>query len=266
MYKTLLCFLASLSAIIPLASVSAQQPAPAPAPPSAERAYILGAGDVIELEVLGQPEFGKPRVRVRPDGTIPLPMIGPIPAADRTLSEVASAVERRLIEQQLYTTPSVNADIVSYASRYVVVLGAVGQPGLVPVDRPYRVSEILARVAGAKEGSQVVILSSPNGQQRRLPITSLAHGVADDPFVSPDDKLFVPEPEQFYIYGQVNAPGAYPLRDGMTLRQALARGGGLTASGSEKRLTLYRGEQKLKESPDTKLQPGDVVVVGERLF
>ena len=78
--------------------------------------------------------------------------------------------------------------------------------------------------------------------------------------------MFVPEPEQFYIYGQVNAPGAYPLRSGMTLRQALARGGGLTPSGSAKRLTLYRGEQKLKQSLDTVLQAGDVVVIGERLF
>jgi polysaccharide export outer membrane protein len=146
------------------------------------------------------------------------------------------------------------------------VLGAVGQPGLVPVDRPYRVSEVLARVGGAKEGSQYVVLSSQNGQERKIPITDLARSLAADPFVAPDDKVFVPEPELFYIYGQVNAPGAYPVRDGMTLRQAVARGGGLTPSGSERKLMVYRNDRKMKLRLDMRLLPGDVVVIGERLF
>jgi polysaccharide export outer membrane protein len=193
-------------------------------------------------------------------------MIGDVSAANLTISEFARNVERRLVQRQLYTAPSVNADIVSYASRYVVALGAVGQPGLVPVDRAYRVSEVLARVGGAKEGAQYVILSSPTGEQRKIAIDDLARSAAADPFVQPNDKLFVPEAETFYIYGQVNAPGAYPVREGMTLRQAIARGGGLTASGSEKKLRVHRGNEKLRLKLDSVLRPGDVLVLGERLF
>jgi polysaccharide export outer membrane protein len=125
---------------------------------------------------------------------------------------------------------------------------------------------VLARVGGAREGAQYVILSSPTGQQRKIAIDDLARSAAADPFVQPNDKLFVPEAETFYIYGQVNAPGAYPVREGMTLRQAIARGGGLTASGSEKKLRVHRGNEKLKLKLDSVLRPGDVLVLGERLF
>ena len=237
-------------------------------PAAVERGYVLGAGDIVEVEVLGQADFGKPRVRVRPDESIALPMVGVIAASGRTPTELAAQIENELRTKSFYKMPTVNVEIVSYASRYVIALGAVVQPGLVAIDRPYRLSEILARVGGAKENAaDYVILSSVNGTERRLPIAQLARaGTANDPMVAPDDKIFIPTAELFYIYGQVNAPGAYPLLKGMTLRQALARGGGPTASGSEKRMTLYRGPQKVKLGLETALQPGDVVMIGERLF
>lgn len=53
----------------------------------------------------------------------------------------------------------------------------------------------------------------------------------------------------------------------MTVRQAIARGGGLTQLGTEKRIKLIRGGQEMKgvalEMPVT---AEDVVVVGERYF
>jgi polysaccharide export outer membrane protein len=52
----------------------------------------------------------------------------------------------------------------------------------------------------------------------------------------------------------------------MTLRRALARGGGLTASGSTGRVKVYRNGEERKMKLDELLQPGDVVVVGERVF
>lgn len=239
-----------------------------PTRPVADAGYVLGPGDVIEVEVLGQADFGKARVKVQPDGTVPLPVLGTVIAGGRTVQQLASQVQQKLVQAQYYKNPTVNVDIVSYASRYVIALGAVAQPGLVPIDRPYRLSEVIARVGGLKEGAaDYVVLTSANGQQRQIPVDALARGgPGADPMVSPNDKLFVPTAELFYIYGQVNAPGAYPITERMTVRQALARGGGLTAMGSEGRLTIYRGKAKLKQGLDSFLLPGDTIVVGQRLF
>jgi len=61
------------------------QPAPA-APPAAplpeptamvEANYVLGLGDVVEVSVVGRTDF-QGRVRVGPDGSILLPLIGSI--------------------------------------------------------------------------------------------------------------------------------------------------------------------------------------------
>jgi polysaccharide export outer membrane protein len=252
-------------------SLATAQPIPASQTPAAQARpgdYVLGPGDVVEVEVLGQADFGKARVKVQPDGTIPLPVLGTVQAGGRTVQQLAGLIQQKLVQAQYYNNPSVNVDIASYASRYVIVLGDVAQPGLVPIDRPYRVSEILARVGGLKDNAaDYVVLSSVSGQERHIPVASLSrNGPANDPYVNPDDKLFVPDAQIFYIYGQVNAPGSYPIKAGMTLRQALARGGGLTPNGSEGRVSVYRNQRKVKVPLDTPIAPGDVVVVGQRLF
>lgn len=259
------CLLIALCGALALSSSGVAAQAVRPTQP---QAYILGPGDVVEVEVLGQADFGKARVKVQPDGTIPLPVLGTVQAGGRTAQQLASLIQQKLVAAQYYTNPTVNVDIASYASRYVIVLGDVAQPGLVSIDRPYRVSEILARVGGIKDNAaDYVVLSPVSGQERDIPIASLSrNGPANDPYVSPDDKLFVPDAQLFYIYGQVNAPGSYPIKAGMTLRQALARGGGLTASGSEGRVTVYRHDRKVRVPLDTPLQPGDVITVGQRLF
>jgi polysaccharide export outer membrane protein len=246
-----------------------QAPAtPAAAPAAASDAgYIMGPDDVIEVDVLGQPEF-KTRARVRADGTIALPFIGATQVRGETPISFATKVGATLRAGGYYANPIVNVEIASYASRYVVVLGEVGTPGLQPVDRAYRVSEIIARAGGMKPSSaDHVIVRRENGEELKLPFQKLATGSdADDPVIGPGDKIFVPQVETFYIYGQVNAPGVYGIQEEMSLRKALARGGGLTQSGSDGRVKIFRDGKPLKAQLEMVIMPGDVIVVGERLF
>ena len=163
----------------------------------------------------------------------------------------------------------VNIEISSFASRYVVLLGAVAQPGLQPVDRTYRLSEIIARAGGLREtGADFVTLTRENGEQKNYAFEKLAAGGPDeDPEVHPGDKIFVPDADLFYIYGQINAPGVYPIKGGeMTIRKAVARGGGFGAAGSAKRIKLFRDGEETKVDLDMVIKAGDVIVVGERLF
>jgi polysaccharide export outer membrane protein len=251
----------------------AQPSAPAAAQPGARdltEGYVLGPDDVVEVSVLGQPEFTT-RARVRADGTIQLPFIGETPVAGQTALSLSDLVANKLRSGGYYAKPVVTAEIVSFASRYVVILGEIATPGLQPVDREYRVSEVIARAGGLREsGADFVILRREDGQEMKLPFEKLARGSdEDDPMVRAGDKLYVPPAERFYIYGQVNAPGVYPIKgvETFTVRKALARGGGLGPSGSAKRIKIFRnGEELKKVELDAEIQPGDVVVVGERIF
>jgi polysaccharide export outer membrane protein len=235
---------------------------------TAAQTYVLGPGDVVEVDVLGRSDF-KTRTRIRSDGTIVLPFIGVVRASSLSAQELSNQIAAALRSGGIFADPIVSVEIVSYASQYVTVLGAVTSPGLVPVDRAYRVSEILARVGGKRQGgADYVVLRPTEGAEQKLMIEQLATGGPEqDPIVPPGAKLFIPEAEQFFIYGQVNTPGAYPLMSEMTLRQALARGGGLSLTGTQRRIKLFRGKEQVRVTDlDMAIQPGDVIRVGERLF
>lgn len=245
-----------------------QSPAPSGIQdPAASSAYVLGRDDVIEVGLLGRTDFGG-RTRVQADGTIQLPFIGKVPAVDKTTAELSEAIRKALQTGGFFADPVVTIEVVGYASRYVTVLGAVGTPGLVPINRPYRLSEILARVGGVREGAaDYIVVRSDGGDERRLLVRDLATGnLSQDPYVSAGDKIYAPTAELYYISGQVKSPGAYPIQTGMTVRMALAKGGGLTESGSDKKIETNRGGKKVKLKLDDPILVGDVIVIGERLF
>lgn len=281
--RSAICSLFALVALTVSGSAIAQPARPAapasPAPPVAAAApavpatkpddgYVMGPDDVIEVEVLGRTDF-RVRAKIGIDGSIQLPLIGPTKAASRTALQLADDVKASLEKGGYYRNPIIRVEVVGFASRYVTVLGSVGTPGLVPVDRSYRVSEIIARVGGVRPtGADYVVITPQTGDVKRLSIKALATGDnTQDPYVSPGDKLFVPEAELFYISGQVKAPGAYPVSENMTLRMAIAKGGGLTDIGSEKGIKVTHKDGRVeKPGMNAKISAEDVINVGERLF
>jgi len=273
MIKQVSRFVAVLGAFLALSVTPAwaQAPVPpisAPAPAAAlSDGYVLGPGDVIEVNVLGREEF-HPRVQVQVDGTVQLPYLHSVKAAELTIIQFRDQVNKLLRDGGYYTDPVVNVAVASYASRYVTVLGEFGSPGLIPVDRVYRVSEILARAGGAKAtAGDDILLRRSDGQEFRLPLNDVAKGGGtEDPFVQPGDKLYLASAPIFYVYGQVGGPGAYKIERGMTVRMALARGGGLTARGSVSKVSVYRKGLKVKANMDMQLLADDTIYVGERFF
>jgi polysaccharide export outer membrane protein len=247
---------------------SAQTPAAPPAAASAPQDYILGPTDVIQVDLLGVADFST-KQRINEDGTIRLPMIGVFKASDVTANQLADAVAAKLKSEGYYAAPIIKVDVVSFGSRYVTVLGNFGQPGLVPIDRPYRLSEIVARVGGVREGAADYVVYRPHGgAERHIAVADLATGdLKEDPYVSPGDKIYSPPIDLIYVSGQVKAPGVFAITPGMTFRMALSRGGGVTDQGTDSRVTLTRGGTKISHiNLDDKVQAGDVIVVGERLF
>jgi len=244
------------------------QAAQSPAQSTADDSYVLGPEDVVEVRVLGRADFAT-RARVATDGTIQLPYLGTIQAANRTTRVLGNEVSKALAAGGYFSNPIVQVEIVGFASRYVTVLGEVGVPGLIPIDRTYQLSEILARVGGVKEGAaDYLVIRSDKGPERRYSIRALSTGDASqDPVVSPGDKIFIPKAELFYIAGQVKAPGAYSVESAMTLRMAIARAGGLTDTGSDHGVKITGKDGKVRQvTLSDEIQPGDVINVGERLF
>ena len=250
---------------------SAAGEAAVPPPVATDASYQLGVGDYIETAVIGQNEFNT-RSRIGTDGKVILPLIGAMPATNRTPSQLAEEIRLALKNGSFYANPVVRVDVIGVASRIVTILGAVGAPGLMPLDREYHLSQIIARVGGSNgAGADYVVLTSSEGVSKRYKLADLAIATGDqDPIVKSGDKIYIPASENlvFYITGQVRNAGSFPVTENMTVRMAIAKAGGLTETGSEKKVKINRKGEKLKnvKIDGTIVEPGDILTVGERLF
>jgi polysaccharide biosynthesis/export protein len=88
--------------------------------------YYIGPGDEVAITVVGYPEYTTNR-SVLSDGTIALPLIGDVMAADRTPTELSAELTRRL--NQVLVNPAVTINVSSQRPVTVNIGGAVQRPG-----------------------------------------------------------------------------------------------------------------------------------------
>jgi polysaccharide export outer membrane protein len=87
--------------------------------------------------------------------------------------------------------------------------------------------------------------------------------------VNPDVRVSVAEYRQLFINGEVNTPGGYDYKPGLTLDKAVALAGGFTEKASKERVTLTREingvAQQFSMRPTDAVLPGDIISIAEYL-
>lgn len=279
---------------VPLAMAQSPRPAPpaprpadaaqAPRPADAGRAAdasrvetILGVGDVIKVSVFQSPDLAT-EARISESGQINFPLIGAVTVGGLAISSAEKRIEAMLKNGGFVLRPQVTIQVVRILSSQVSVLGQVGKPGRYPIELiSSKVSEMIAAAGGVVPGGAdvVTLVGTRNGEAVKLDIdlpAILQSGRAElDVQVENGDIIYVDRAPSVYIYGEVQRPGQLRLERGMTLMQALAAGGGLTARGTERGMRVHRrdstGQVKVLEiRPNDYLQRDDVVYVKESLF
>lgn len=118
----------------------------------ADDAYVIGKGDVVEIDVLNLPVLHR-RLTVGPDGKIAMPVLGALVADGLTLDQLQDALRKQLIEKNVVRDPNVAIAIAEY--RPVFVNGDVGKPG----DYAYR-ADLTVRKAIAVAGGYGPLVES----------------------------------------------------------------------------------------------------------
>lgn len=238
--------------------------------------YQIGPGDTIRILVYQNPDLTL-ETRVTENGTITFPLIGVARIGGMTISAAELAIASALKSGGFIKQPQVTIVPTVIRSNQVSVLGQVSRPGRFPLETVNtRLSEMIAIAGGiAASGADAVILTGVrDGQPFRKEIDIsgmfLDNKLQDDIVVIGGDVIYVHRMPMFYIYGEVQRPGSYRIERGMTIRQALTLGGGPTARGTERKLTLHRrsGNSVAETSPNLNnlVRPDDVLYVGESLF
>jgi polysaccharide export outer membrane protein len=255
---------AALAGTVPLSA----QPAPPGTAPATQPGYVLGPGDAISVIVYGQESFNV-QTRIKPDGTIAMPLIGNVQASGRTVVTLAEEISRQLTRNNYLRDPVVNVEIGEYRSKTVRVVGEVSNSGIQPLDQPYTLLDVLLRAGWVRgQGARTVYVRQAGAEERSIDIEKMLRGdpQADIP-IEPGMTVFVPPAELVYLMGAVARPGGYPLLEGMTAGRALVMAGGSATGRANPGFTLERGGKKVDgANAETVLQPGDVIIVRQGLF
>lgn len=250
--------------------------------------YRLGPRDLVEIKVFELPELNL-TLRVADDGTVTLPLVGPLRAEGATEMELAERI-RVLLEAQYVQKASVTVQVKEYRSRTIAVLGAVRQPGTLAFSGRWRLLDVIAAVGGLSEnhgGEIKIVRRAANGLQDQviIPVEEAITRANPDyniPIFA-DDIITVLATHEIVVYclGEVARPGAISFRSNepITVLAAIAKAGGLTENASKKILVRrarsddgpkemivdYRRIISGKEA-DMELKNGDFVIVKEALF
>jgi len=181
MWTLLLAVLSNLAAGQAAAGPSqttASTPAPAassdhaPQSPPGIRSdsYVIGAEDIISVDVWKEPEMSK-TVPVRPDGMISLPLIGEIKAAGYTPVQLQGILADSM--KKMISDPQVTVVVEKIGSLNFNIVGEINRPGYFPLTRRMTVLDAIAMAGGFKDFAKTkkvyVLRTTANGTQERLP-------------------------------------------------------------------------------------------------
>ena len=112
--------------------------------PARPEFYELGVDDEIRVITYGEEQLSHD-YRVGDDGTIAVPLLGPVHAAGLTTGQLGTTIATELRDRKLLREPSVSVQVTRY--RPIFVLGEVAKPGQYPF-QPGMTMLTAATVAG----------------------------------------------------------------------------------------------------------------------
>jgi polysaccharide export outer membrane protein len=220
--------------------------------------YVLGADDVITLQVRDSEEMSEKPYRIDGDGMIRLPLIGGIQCAGLTIEELEAVLRERLREWVI--EPEVVVLVKEFRSQPVSVVGAVNNPGVLQVQGRKNLLEILSMAGGVRQDASSKLKITRRREAGPLPLPGAAPDqtaqftVAEIDFsdlmaaknpaqniaIRPHDVITVPKADLIYVLGEVRKPGGFVIRDeeriSVLTALSLAEGTLPTASQSHARI------------------------------
>ena len=245
----------------------------------------LMPGDVVQLTTVSAQTTPYPGLLVDATGSLHVPLAGDIQVGGKTLSEAERAIEVGLRRYDRYARANL---IITQADGHTAsVLGAVTNPGRVPVPPGMRLADLLAVAGGPVTNQNTQILQTLGNldlarlvrEGETVPVSVLLAMKGDPKHnirVRSGDQLYIPPDTEalIMVLGQVGAPQPVAYRQGMRLTEALARAGGVNDRGDRNDVRIVRGPLRAPrmytasvrdlvngKATDVVLAPGDIIYV-----
>jgi polysaccharide export outer membrane protein len=202
-----------------------------------EKEYLVGANDILYVNVKGHPELSSPGIMVggtnkvsgsRVDGLgrVHLPIAGSVAVAGMTIEQVTTHIQN--VFRTYLKDPWVVVEISEYRSKPLYLLGQFNAPGTYYMDRAYSLMEGLALGNGLKDIANLrAARIIRNGKTIPVDIYRLLQegDQSQNIWLTANDVIFVPDDknQNVFVFGAVKKAGPVVMPNGrLTLAQALA--------------------------------------------
>jgi len=241
--------------------------------------YIVGEGDVLEINVFGHDEMHS-IVRVGADGTIIVPLLNKVKVGGLTVSQISDKLAKLLADGYI-VDPQVSVFVKEYRNWQAVVLGEVKKPGIQDLTSQTTILELISRAGGlTKDAGHKAIIKRKIVKDGKITTKTIVVDLwklleegdtSQNILIHDDDTIYIGKGGFFYVTGQVKKPGSFKVTPDMTVIKAIALAGGFTDIASKNSVKIERkmdGKKKILEDVpmDTRVKTGDVIIVPESIF
>ena len=233
-------------------------------------AYLYG--DSVDVVAISGSTLLTPVVQTEVDskGNIFISGIGVVPAENKSIKDVESAINR--LASSKYNNLKVRLNVASGRDFSVFVYGQVNKPGKVVINNNSSIIDALGAAGGVKKtGTLRNISYTSNKKTRTVDLyKTIFSGQDDDIILRPNDKIFVGGIGNVVaLKNGVSVTGIYETKDGESLQKLVSFAGGLLPGTQTSEVTmtsldkgtLQRTAKNVSwaEARNTKLTSGDVV-------
>ena len=220
------------------------------ATPSVED-YVVSEGDLLQVTVF-EAEDLKTEARVGARGYLTLPLIGSIEVQGLTTREAEKKIEDAYRAKYI-RDPHVSVFVKEQFGSKITLLGELQKPGTYDYYGRQRLLDVLALAGGLSEKAGKTVQVRRTIDDSKPPETfliDLDEMVKDGRSelnlpIQGGDVIFVPEAGVVYVDGAVTKSGAYPIKQNMTLQEAIVAAGGRSPAASDAvKLVRYTNEGK----------------------
>lgn len=203
--------------------------------------YVLGIGDELQITSLSDEKLkvgdlltGRGAAIIT-DGTIWLPLVGPVKAAGLTIEQLRRNLEVRYGEW--LTEPAISIQPVKINTRADDILEPIDARQGITGGRAQILTVLEDGTVRMNRLGSVCVQGLTLDQIKRevnLRYRDLTAGIYIEPTV------FETAPHFVYVYGQVVKSDRYPLTGPTTVTQALALAGGVLTRGNAREIVIFR--------------------------
>lgn len=133
--------------------------------------YIIGKGDLLNINVWKEPDLSREDARVRIDGKITFPLLDDIQASGLTTMELKDIIQKKLGD--FVESPTITVTLTDAASKKFYILGEISKTGEYPILKNLTVMQAFALAGGFTEWAskkEILLFRYEKGKQKQIVI------------------------------------------------------------------------------------------------